>query len=1358
MASRDEARGEVERLAALAAYAVLDTPAERAFDDIVLLAGDVCQTPIALVSLVDRCRQWFKARVGLDAEETPREQSFCSHAIQGRDIFQIPDATLDARFAHNPLVTGEPGIRFYAGMPLIARGGQPLGTLCVIDTAARPDGLTALQSRGLMALAAQVVSLLELRREIIERANAEAKLLFAQQVGGFGSFDWPLDQPALDASSAYRDVMGLPPCGAVTAGDVFERIHPRDRPQYVAHLTGSDGSAKSELEFRVVGPDGSIRWVRSVSQTLLDGAGKPIRRVGVAKDIDGQKRSHLAAIEMKERFAFALDGTNEGLWDWNIATGEVWLSDRWFEMFGYERGDIDSDYASWRNLVHPDDRAHAAEAIERYLGADCAQYATEYRVRGKDGSWRWVLDRGKVVSVDAKGRPLRAVGTHADIHQRRIAESRRAFLLELNDRLRGLSEPTALRAAATALLGRWLGVAEAGFAAIDPLRQQFLVHSDWSSGRVPSVAGLWAQSEFDPTLLADLSRGETVAVADVELDPRTSAKSALRFYRSFRTRSVLDVPIVKGGRLVALLFIHHDAPRAWTTDEIELVEEVCRRVWAAIESEEAEARLRESEEHYRYTLELNPQIPWTAAPDGSILEVGPKWLDLTGQSRDETLGAGWVNSLHADDVAPTTGAWLDALASGEPVDVRFRLRGRDGCYRWCRARGAPRRREDGSILRWYGVVEDIHEQVLAEQALRESESKLRIAQDAAGVGVWELDLVSGVATLSPQSLAMYGLPPEADPRFDGIEALSLLIHKDDRKAVLDAVAPAIRSGAVYDVTFRIPVGERLRWVRGVGRAQYDNDGTATRIVGINIDVSRQKEAARRLAQQADLLEQTHDAIFTWEENGGITYWNKAAERLYGYSRAEVLGRTHDDLLLTEQPAASKRSEVGRASNGFWAGQLVHTAKDGRQITVESRHVVVVQDDGRRVVMETNRDVTERVQAEATLRASEERLRLALEVGSMATWDWNIVTGTTIWSEGHYRLFDYEPGETEPGYAAWIARLHPDDLASAEALVQRALTERTPYEAEYRIVRSDGSVAWIEAFGRIQFAADGSAERMIGVLKDVTARKLAEQSLKRAQEDLLRVSRLSAMGAIASTLAHELNQPLTAAHNYISASKRQLENIGIEDGIAYEALDEATAEALRAGEIIRRMRRFTVTGDVNRKRESLERICADAWRGVRQRSQATGVELTADFTIDAVDVDRVQIEQVIANLLRNAVEAMAEAGSTTRRLTVSTRPSPDGRMVELRVEDTGPGLSEAARAHLFEPFKTGKADGTGLGLPLCRTMVEAHGGRIWAEEPTAGGAVFVLSLPAASRSPCGQRRPRSRARQQERRWPAIRPGV
>lgn len=277
-------------------------------------------------------------------------------------------------------------------------------------------------------------------------------------------------------------------------------------------------------------------------------------------------------------------------------------------------------------------------------------------------------------------------------------------------------------------------------------------------------------------------------------------------------------------------------------------------------------------------------------------------------------------------------------------------------------------------------------------------------------------------------------------------------------------------------------------------------------------------------------------------------------------------------------------------------------------------------------------------------------------------------------------------------------------------------------------RRDGSTFPIElAVGEADL---GQRRVYTGFIRDLTERQRTELRLHDLQDALTHVSRVTAMGTLATSIAHELNQPLTAIANYVQAASEMLAEPDPEKiAIVREALDECGAQAIRAGQIVRRLRDFISRGETERQIVELPRLVNEAsalaFVGVGSRSVEFSVRI--EPSTEQVLVDRIQIQQVLLNLIRNAVEAMEDA--PFRRLELTSRPGPDG-FAEVIVADSGPGLPADAAAVLFQPFMTTKATGMGLGLSICQTIVEAHGGRIWTEASPLGGAAFHFTLPEA----------------------------
>lgn len=258
----------------------------------------------------------------------------------------------------------------------------------------------------------------------------------------------------------------------------------------------------------------------------------------------------------------------------------------------------------------------------------------------------------------------------------------------------------------------------------------------------------------------------------------------------------------------------------------------------------------------------------------------------------------------------------------------------------------------------------------------------------------------------------------------------------------------------------------------------------------------------------------------------------------------------------------------------------------------------------------------------------------------------------------------------------------------------------------------------------------------GFIRDLTERQQTEARLQELQAELVHVSRLTAMGEMASALAHELNQPLSAISNYMKGSRRLLENSKEEQAsLVRDAMDKAAEQALRAGQIIRRLRDFVARGESERRVEDVRKLVEEASALALVGAKDKGVRVRFDFApgLAFVLADKVQIQQVLLNLMRNAMEAME--GCDRRELVIATAALPD-KMVEISVSDTGSGIAPEVSAHLFQPFVTSKASGMGVGLSISRTIVEAHGGAIAPRPNTGGGTVFAFSLPAVAQEEVG----------------------
>lgn len=463
--------------------------------------------------------------------------------------------------------------------------------------------------------------------------------------------------------------------------------------------------------------------------------------------------------------------------------------------------------------------------------------------------------------------------------------------------------------------------------------------------------------------------------------------------------------------------------------------------------------------------------------------------------------------------------------------------------------------------------------------------------------------------------------------------------------------------------------------------------------------------------------------------GEILHWSPPLQQLYGYDPAEAVGRPAHELLRTEfqRPLAVLADELLRA--GAWSGELTNRRKDGARVSVTS-HCSLWRDGPE--VIEIHSDITHLKVVELDLASREAHLKSILETvpdAMIVINERGIVQSFSVAAE---RLFGYEPDEV---IGKNIKMLMPSPYReNHDGYLDRYL--RT---GERRIIgigrvvvgeRKDGSTFPIElAVGEMRSA---DKRYFTGFIRDLTERQRTEARLQELQTELVHISRLTAMGEMASALAHELNQPLTAIANYLKGARRILEHHTDDDStLVRGAMDKAGEQALRAGQIIRRLRDFVARGESERRVESITKLIeeANALALVGAKEHGVRVRLQLDPAHDLILADKVQIQQVLLNLLRNAIEAVAPC--ERRELIIATRPSSSG-MIEVSVADTGPGISPDIASQLFQPFITTKPQGMGVGLSISRTIIEAHGGQIWTEPNAGGGTVFRFTLRTLSK--------------------------
>ena len=509
-------------------------------------------------------------------------------------------------------------------------------------------------------------------------------------------------------------------------------------------------------------------------------------------------------------------------------------------------------------------------------------------------------------------------------------------------------------------------------------------------------------------------------------------------------------------------------------------------------------------------------------------------------------------------------------------------------------------------------------------------------------------------------------------------------------------------------------------------------------------------AARRTPSQQQgleyraILDAAVDAIVVVDHRGTIQEFSKAAQKTFGYEREEVLGRNVRELM----PEPFRSEHDGYLDRYMRTGEA-RIIGIGREVVARRKDGSVFPCDlavGRVQGMEPPRfigfirDITTRKSDQEQLLRSEAELRLAQELANLGNYVIHPDAGDDdYFSPQLRRILGVSPDDQhrvtrEEFLERWV---HPSDRQRVDSGFARMDAGAAPLDVEYQVVLPDGTAKHLHHLGQAMFDDNGKLLKYVGTIHDITDRRRAEDETRVLQDRLTHFSRLSTMGEMAAGLAHEINQPLSAIATYARACQRLISLPEPELGDVVGALEQINAQALRAGEVIRRLRNFVKNREVKREPVDCARLLEELRTLAETDARAHNIRLRLDLQepLPTVYADPIQLQQVILNLVRNAIDAMVDAPEDRREVVLTTLAAPDGE-VEFTVADHGTGLAPEATEHLFNPFFTTKASGTGLGLAISRSIVRAHGGRLWHTANDDCGVRFHFTLPATPAAATG----------------------
>ena len=1031
-----------------------------------------------------------------------------------------------------------------------------------------------------------------------------------------------------------------------------------------------------------------------------------------------RKQAETALVTSQQRHEVAMLGSSDGLWDWDMRSGQTYFAPRWKSMLGFADHELANDYATWEQLIHPDDLGPTMAALQAYIAGSAPHYAAEFRMRCKDGTFKWILARGAVLRDEA-GQPFRMAGSHTDITERRRSEE---ALRTSQQMIATIIDTIPVRVFWKDRDLIYLGC-----------NTEFAMDAGFAS---PSdVVGL-DDSQMAWREQAELYRGDDRKVLDsgqarlfIE-EPQTTPDG--------RTITLLTskVPIRNSqGEVTGVLGTYLDI----TTRK--QAEEEVRRLNAELEDavRARTAELRDSEAQLRDLFDGTSELVQSTAPDGTILFTNRAWHETLGYDNGEIAAMNLFDVIHPDH-RESCATFLGRLLAGEDVGVfETVMVAKNG--RACDLEGSVTVGfEDGRPTVTRGIFRDVTARKAMDRALRESEEQHRLMIQSSRDAILTLHPPDWRFTsCNPAAVALFGATDETAVCALEPWVLSPAVQEDGRDSTVKAnemIATAMASGShafewIHQTLDGSPFFTTVLLSRVVQRGQaylvvtirdisvQKRAATAMRALNQNLDqlvVERTGQLRESEERFRHLVDSSPNAVLMTAADGTITFANRRVATVFGYEPDELVGRAVE-VLLPETRRSSHMEHRHEAFDHLQARSmgrgdyLFARRKDGTDVAVEIG-LTPIEMAGGRFMMATVTDITARKRAEEAVK----RLAAFPEVNPnpvMELTGEGIVTYTNAAATALARgLGLADPGQMLP--------------SGTPAIVRECLTTgRERLRLEQRLGKR--VLSW-------SFYPITDRGVVHGYAADITERLALEDQLRQSQK-------MEAIGQLAGGVAHDFN-------NILSVVMMQAEVSASAEGVSSEALEglqEIQSCAERGADLTRQLLLFSRRQVMQPKNLNLNEVVTTLAKMLQRIiGEDVRLELHLHTARLATRADAGMLDQVLLNLAVNARDAMPKGG----RLRVETweetvandadRPYPDvqpGRYVGMSVSDTGSGIAPDVLPRIFEPFFTTKeaGKGTGLGLATVFGIVRQHGGWVTVSSEPGQGTTFRILLPATTDS-------------------------
>lgn len=743
-----------------------------------------------------------------------------------------------------------------------------------------------------------------------------------------------------------------------------------------------------------------------------------------------------------------------------------------------------------------------------------------------------------------------------------------------------------------------------------------------------------------------------------------------------------------------------------------------------------ESALMEAEEGLRLIMQSIAGFTWTADATGNVENINRGMLDYLGLPIESLMNSGWIGVIHPEDVDSTLEAWKLAVDTGCSYDVVTRIRRADNAYRSFRVSALPSRSLGGGLGRWYGVAIDIDDQKRAEESLTVRERELRVLVDA---------IPAMLTICSPNGEVEYVNKPALDLIGERLEVFKNLgwkaiIHPDDADDLADRWMAAVRAGEPLDAEYRQRHADgAYRWWHIRVNPLRNESRDIVRWYGVITDIDDRKrmEDALRASERSLrlMVDGVPGMLCVCAADGELEYVNQPMLNLMGHSLEEAKQLGWAASIHPED----RGDLVNRWKESIAAGRMLdyeyrRLCPDGTYRRFHVRMRPQFDDRGhviRWYALIT--DIEDRILAQEARVNSERQARHLMESIPIGVWC-AAPDGEIIYINKH--LEDYKGIRVEDLKRDKYQYVHPDDVAVATGAWIRSVESGESFTSTHRTRRADGAYRWHLARADVVRDEDGSIIQWYGIEIDIHEYRSAEDALRFTEAKLARASQIATVAELSASIAHEINQPLAAVVSNGHACQQWLSANPPNISKALLTAERLVRDANSASEIVVRIRSLfernspaKVALDINRVIAEVRDLLADE---VRRKAISVDTMLSNDLPLTLAD--KIQIQQVVYNLVRNAIDAMEVTVGRSKVLSMCSRLNDTNIVVE--VCDEGEGTAHVQR--VFEPFYTTKKAGMGIGLAVCRSIIDTHGGQIWAKQNEVRGMTFGFSIPVISK--------------------------